>query len=55
MSFPDPRLLIEISIYVDVGAVASLLIIVPSNDEYCVPQSFAVLEATPGVPGLDVV
>jgi benzoylformate decarboxylase len=31
-----------------------ILIIVPSNDEYCILKSFAVLEETPGVPGLDI-
>jgi len=31
-----------------------VLIIVPSNDEYCILKSFAVLEETPGVPGLNI-
>jgi benzoylformate decarboxylase len=31
-----------------------LLIVVPRNDEYCILKSFAVLEDTPGVPGLDI-
>jgi benzoylformate decarboxylase len=31
-----------------------LLIVVPRNDEYCILKSFAVLEKTPGVPGLDI-
>jgi benzoylformate decarboxylase len=31
-----------------------LLIVVPSNNEYCILKSFAVLEETPGVPGLDI-
>ena len=31
-----------------------ILIIVPRNDEYCILKSFAVLEETPGVPGLDI-
>ena len=31
-----------------------ILIIVPNNDEYCILKSFAVLEETPGVPGLDI-
>jgi len=31
-----------------------ILIVVPSNDEYCILKSFAVLEETPGVPGLDI-
>jgi benzoylformate decarboxylase len=30
------------------------LIVVLRNDEYCILKSFAVLEATPGVPGLDI-
>ena len=28
--------------------------IVLRNDEYCILKSFAVLEKTPGVPGLDI-
>jgi benzoylformate decarboxylase len=31
-----------------------LLTVVPKNDEYCILKSFAVLEETPGVPGLDI-
>jgi benzoylformate decarboxylase len=31
-----------------------LLIVVLRNDEYCILKSFAVLEDTPGVPGLDI-
>jgi benzoylformate decarboxylase len=31
-----------------------ILIVVPRNDEYCILKSFAVLEETPGVPGLDI-
>jgi benzoylformate decarboxylase len=31
-----------------------LLIVVPRNGEYCILKSFAVLEETPGVPGLDI-
>ena len=31
-----------------------ILIVVPQNDEYCILKSFAVLEETPGVPGLDI-
>jgi benzoylformate decarboxylase len=31
-----------------------ILIVVPSNQEYCILKSFAVLEETPGVPGLDI-
>jgi benzoylformate decarboxylase len=31
-----------------------ILIVVPKNDEYCILKSFAVLEETPGVPGLDI-
>ena len=31
-----------------------ILIVVPHNDEYCILKSFAVLEETPGVPGLDI-
>jgi benzoylformate decarboxylase len=31
-----------------------LLVIVLRNDEYCILKSFAVLEETPGVPGLDI-
>jgi len=31
-----------------------LLIVVPRNDEYCILKSFALLEETPGVPGLDI-
>jgi len=31
-----------------------ILIVVPRNDEYCILKSFAVLEDTPGVPGLDI-
>jgi benzoylformate decarboxylase len=31
-----------------------ILIVVPKNDEYCILKSFAVLEGTPGVPGLDI-
>ncbi len=31
-----------------------ILIVVPRNDEYCILKSFAVLEETPGVPGLDL-
>src|SRR3984957_16404379 len=31
-----------------------ILIIVPNNDEYFIFNSFAVLEETPGVPGLDI-
>ena len=31
-----------------------ILIVVPSNAEYCILKSFAVLEETPGVPGLDI-
>jgi len=27
---------------------------VPRNDEYCILKSFAILEETPGVPGLDI-
>lgn len=30
------------------------MIVVPRNDEYCILKSFAVLEETPGVPGLDI-
>jgi benzoylformate decarboxylase len=29
-------------------------VIVLRNDEYCILKSFAVLEQTPGVPGLDI-
>ncbi|MBV8236991.1 MAG: hypothetical protein JO075_14950, partial [Acidimicrobiia bacterium] len=31
-----------------------VLVVVPRNDEYCILKSFAVLEDTPGVPGLDI-
>ena len=31
-----------------------ILIVVPKNEEYCILKSFAVLEETPGVPGLDI-
>jgi benzoylformate decarboxylase len=31
-----------------------ILIIVLRNDEYCILKSFAKLEDTPGVPGLDI-
>jgi benzoylformate decarboxylase len=31
-----------------------VLIVVPRNDEYAILKSFAVLEDTPGVPGLDI-
>jgi benzoylformate decarboxylase len=31
-----------------------VLIVVLRNDEYCILKSFAVLEETPGVPGLDI-
>jgi hypothetical protein len=31
-----------------------ILIVVPRNDEYCILKSFAVLEETPGVLGLDI-
>jgi len=31
-----------------------LLIVVLRNEEYCILKSFAVLEQTPGVPGLDL-
>jgi benzoylformate decarboxylase len=31
-----------------------ILIVVPRNDEYCILKSFAVLEQTPGVPGLNI-
>ena len=31
-----------------------ILIVVPRNEEYCILKSFAVLEETPGVPGLDI-
>jgi benzoylformate decarboxylase len=31
-----------------------MLIVVMRNDEYCILKSFAVLEQTPGVPGLDL-
>src|SRR5580704_11162973 len=31
-----------------------ILIVVLRNDEYCILKSFAVLEETPGVPGLDI-
>jgi len=31
-----------------------ILIVVPRNDEYAILKSFAVLEETPGVPGLDI-
>ena len=31
-----------------------LLIIVPRNGEYCILKSFAILEQTPGVPGLNL-
>ena len=31
-----------------------ILIVVPKNNEYCILKSFAVLEETPGVPGLDI-
>jgi benzoylformate decarboxylase len=31
-----------------------VLIVVPRNDEYAILKSFAVLEETPGVPGLDI-
>jgi benzoylformate decarboxylase len=31
-----------------------ILIVVPRNDEYCILKSFAVLEQTPGVPGLEI-
>jgi benzoylformate decarboxylase len=30
------------------------LIVVLRNDEYCILKSFAKLEDTPGVPGLDI-
>jgi benzoylformate decarboxylase len=31
-----------------------LLIVVLRNEEYCILKSFAALEETPGVPGLDI-
>ena len=31
-----------------------ILIVVPRNDEYGILKSFAILEKTPGVPGLDI-
>jgi benzoylformate decarboxylase len=31
-----------------------LLVIVLRNDEYCILKSFAVLEETPGIPGVDI-
>jgi len=31
-----------------------ILVVVPRNDEYAILKSFAVLEETPGVPGLDI-
>jgi len=31
-----------------------ILIVVPKNNEYCILKSFAVLEETPGVPGLNI-
>ena len=31
-----------------------LLVVVLRNEEYCILKSFAVLEQTPGVPGLDL-
>jgi benzoylformate decarboxylase len=31
-----------------------ILIVVPSNQEYCIQKSFAVLEDAPGVPGFDI-
>jgi benzoylformate decarboxylase len=31
-----------------------ILIVVPRNNEYCILKSFAALEDTPGVPGLDI-
>jgi benzoylformate decarboxylase len=31
-----------------------MLIVVMRNEEYCILKSFAVLEQTPGVPGLDL-
>jgi benzoylformate decarboxylase len=31
-----------------------ILIVVLCNEEYCILKSFAVLEETPGVPGLDI-
>jgi benzoylformate decarboxylase len=31
-----------------------ILVVVPRNDEYCILKSFAVLEETPGVPGLEI-
>ena len=31
-----------------------LLIVVPRNGEYCILKSFAILEQTPNVPGLDL-
>ena len=31
-----------------------ILIVVLRNDEYCILKSFAKLEDTPGVPGLDI-
>jgi benzoylformate decarboxylase len=31
-----------------------ILIVVPSNQEYCILKSFAVLEDAPGVPGFDI-
>lgn len=30
------------------------MIVVPRSDEYCILKSFAVLEETPGAPGLDI-
>ena len=31
-----------------------ILIVVPSNQEYCILKSFAILEDAPGVPGFDI-
>ncbi len=31
-----------------------MLILVPRNDEYAILEAFAILQATPGAPGLDL-
>jgi len=42
------------SLWTAVRLQLPLLVVVLRNDEYCILKSFAALEKTPGVPGLDI-
>ena len=42
------------SLWTGARLLLPILIVVLGNDEYCILKSFAVLEETPGVPGLDI-